>query len=582
MRGFRFYFFLFLFLNVQAETHFSCKLNFDGARYFHESLRYENEAETISFTRVAFFLSEFAFEGESGKNYPTKDSPFYYEEEKKRASKILATPNKFPEEITAIHFSVGLPPELNLANPNSFPAKHALNPSLNNLHWSQETGYIFMALEGMLREKGKDKLGGYSLHYANAPNLLPIRLELPEKALSLNGVAVSLNLAQVLRGISFSRDGYTTHSKPKDPITEKLKRNLPKSFIIEKINGDLPNLISKKSTHQEPPLYLPKEKTHLKGYPLNIGKNLPIPLLPSDTPLFQTRVDLGEKLFHDPLLSKNNAISCMQCHQRKAAFSENTPLSIGLHGKEGTRNSMPLFNLAWKNEFFWDGRAPSLRQQVLDPLIDAHEMGEDLKTLEKKLQSTKAYPPLFAQAFDNSEVTAEKIALALETFLLTLTSHNSKFDQATQGFTRLSDQEKRGFQLFMTEYEPRLGAYGADCFHCHGGALFTDNSFHNNGLGDLLDLGRFNATQRELDKGKFQTPSLRNIALTAPYMHDGRFHTLEEVVAHYTGGLKRKGSLSPLDANLAKHAGPGIPLSKEDQLALIEFLHTLTDPKFKD
>lgn len=581
MRGFRFYFLLLLFLNVQAETHFSCKLNFDGARYFHESLRYENEAETISFTRVAFFLSEFAFEGKSGKVYPLKDTSFYFEAEKKRDSTILTTPNRFPEEITALHFSFGLPPKLNLANPNSFPAKHALNPNVNNLHWSQETGYIFMALEGMLREKGKAQLGGYSLHYANAHNLLSIRLELPEKALSLNGIEVSLNLAQALRGIRFSRDGYTTHSKPRDPIAEKLKRNLSKSFTIEKINGLLPNLITEKNALKKLPLYLPKEKKNLVGYPLNIGKNLPIPSLPSDNPLLQTRVNLGKKLFHDPLLSKNNAVSCAQCHQPKAAFSQNTPLSKGIHGKEGTRNSMPLFNLAWKSEFFWEGRAPSLRQQVLDPITDPHEMGEDLNALEKKLRSTKAYPPLFAQAFDNSEVTAEKVSLALEAFLFTLTSYDSKFDQAIKGVSKLTAQEEHGFQLFMTEYEPRLGAYGADCFHCHGGSLFTDNAFHNNGLGDLLDFGRYHATQKESDKGKFQTPSLRNIALTAPYMHDGRFSTLEEVVTHYTSRLKREKSLAPLDANLAKHGGQGIPLSKEDQEALVAFLRTLTDPKFK-
>jgi cytochrome c peroxidase len=163
----------------------------------------------------------------------------------------------------------------------------------------------------------------------------------------------------------------------------------------------------------------------------------------------------------------------------------------------------------------------------------------------------------------------------VENFLLTLTSHDSKFDRAYRGEATLTDEEKRGFELFITEREPRMGSLGGDCFHCHGGALFTDHQFHNNGLKiSEEDLGRFKVTQAKIDRGAFSTPSLRNVALTAPYMHDGRFKTLEEVIDHYSEGVSRTETLDP---NLAKHPDGGLHLSPEDKKALISFLKTLTE-----
>jgi cytochrome c peroxidase len=162
--------------------------------------------------------------------------------------------------------------------------------------------------------------------------------------------------------------------------------------------------------------------------------------------------------------------------------------------------------------------------------------------------------------------------------LLTLTSFDSKFDRSMQGKEQLTDEEKRGFELFMTEYEPRMGQKGADCFHCHGGPLFSDHQFHNNGLSPIeTDTGRERVTQDERDLYKFSTPSLRNIALTAPYMHDGRFETLEEVIEHYDHNLRRSPTLDP---NLAKHPPTGMRLSSEDKKALVAFLKMLTDEKF--
>ena len=236
---------------------------------------------------------------------------------------------------------------------------------------------------------------------------------------------------------------------------------------------------------------------------------------------------------------------------------------------------MPLVNLAWKSSYFWDGRSPSLRDQVLIPIQDHTEMDESLERVVSKLKAKSEYLPRFTAAFGTPEVTAEKIGLALEQYLLTLTAYDAKFDRALRGKAELTEMEKRGFELFMTEYEPRTGQLGADCFHCHGGPLFSDHQFHNNGIAkNNRDTGRFRVTGNEADRGKFATPSLRNISMSAPYMHDGRFATLEEVIAHYSTGVQRSATLDP---NLAKHPAGGLQLSDDDQIALVAFLKTLSD-----
>jgi cytochrome c peroxidase len=239
---------------------------------------------------------------------------------------------------------------------------------------------------------------------------------------------------------------------------------------------------------------------------------------------------------------------------------------------------MPLFNLAWRNSFFWDGRAPSLRKQALMPIQDHAEMDENLTNVCARLTANADYTNAFRAAFDPPEITPEKIGLAIEQFLLTLTSFDSKFDRVLRGAEQFTDPEKRGFQLFSTEYDPRRGQFGADCFHCHGGALFQSQTFANNGLdSEFSDVGRAKITSNKSDEGKFAVPSLRNVALTGPYMHDGRFKTLEEAIDHYCKGVKRSATLDP---NLAKHPDGGVPLSKSDQQALVAFLSTLTDSRF--
>ncbi len=287
-------------------------------------------------------------------------------------------------------------------------------------------------------------------------------------------------------------------------------------------------------------------------------------------------VSLGRRLFHEKLLSRDNTLSCASCHKEAQAFSDSPRrFSIGADQQEGARNAMPLFNLAWKREFFWDGRASSLRQQVLMPIQDTKEMHEPLEKMVGKLAAAPGYAEQFEKAFGSREISADRVARALEQFVLTPESANSKFDHALKGRVELSEEEKRGFELFMTEYDPRRGLTGADCFHCHGGPLFSDFRFTNNGLdADPSDTGRERVTGKPLDKGKFAVPSLRNVALTGPYMHDGRFQTLEEVIEHYCTGTKRSATLDP---NLAKHPGGGVPLSLDDKKALVAFLKTLTD-----
>ncbi|HTA94989.1 MAG TPA: cytochrome c peroxidase, partial [Verrucomicrobiae bacterium] len=188
------------------------------------------------------------------------------------------------------------------------------------------------------------------------------------------------------------------------------------------------------------------------------------------------------------------------------------------------------------------------------------------------------YPKMFNAAFGSPEITIDRVARALEQFLLVQVSFNSKYDRVMNGQENFTEQEQRGFELFNTEYDPYHGQYGADCFHCHGGPLFQSQNFANNGLDSAFsDLGLFKTTKRAGDEGKFAVPSLRNVAVTAPYMHDGRFRTLDEAVEHYCTGMKRSATLDP---NLAKHPDSGVPLSADDKRALVAFLKTLTDEKF--
>ncbi len=317
------------------------------------------------------------------------------------------------------------------------------------------------------------------------------------------------------------------------------------------------------------------------AYELNYY-GLPAPNLPADNQLTKQSVQLGKMLFYDPMLSKNGLQACATCHSQSSAFSDTARFSIGVEGLPGKRQSMALFNMAWHtNQFFWDGRADLLRDQVLMPIQDPLEMNETLENVVAKLSGTQLYRDQFMRAFGTEDVSPERMSLALEQFILTIISANSKYDKYKAGLAELSESELRGLELFETEYNPFFPEFsGADCQHCHGGPNFENDLYMNNGLdieADFLDFGRENATENSADRARFKVPSLRNIAVTAPYMHDGRFATLEEVVDHYNEGIHPSPTI---DQALLATAETGLFLTAEDKTDLINFLKTLTDEMY--
>ena len=542
---------------------------FNGDLLLLDSLRFQDGAgETLSVTRLSYLLSGFALEREDGVWVEVPNQDAWIDAAKRRTVVRL---DGVPEaKYRALRFHIGPDATANGADPAKLPAAHPLNPNLNGLHWSWQGGYIFLAIEGHYRT-GASEVKGYAHHLARDPNRTRISLAAPLDLAHDATVLLDFDLGTLLnapRPLSFEKDGAATHSRDGDPVSAALVANLPGAFRVRQVLSAAP-AISRASPVK--PLYLPEKYT---PYRFTMSATFPVPDLPRDNPLIEERVALGKALFNETALSRDGTISCASCHVSTFAFTDPRRYSIGVDGLRGTRNAMPLFNLAWKTSFFWDGRAPSLRAQAVMPIEDHTEMDETVERVTAKLAASEAYPRLFTAAFGSPEVTAEKLGLAIEQYLLTLTSYNAKFDQALRGKATLTDDERRGFELFMTEYDPRTGQLGADCFHCHGGPLFSDHQFHNNGLapGDA-DTGRFRVTALEADRNKFATPSLRNVARTAPYMHDGRFATIEEVVAHYSTGVHRSPTLDP---NLAKHPEGGLQLSAADQRALVAFLKTLT------
>lgn len=312
--------------------------------------------------------------------------------------------------------------------------------------------------------------------------------------------------------------------------------------------------------------------------PQLFSDNIIAPVIPTDNPQTVEGVALGRRLFFDAILSGNETQSCASCHAPQFAFTDNTPTSDGIDGVFGQRNSMPLFNLAWNyNErFAWDGKELSLERQAEEPVQNAIELHSNWDDVINKLQAHPEYPELFNLAFNTNTITKELTTKAIAQFERTLISANSKFDRYSLGLTNLTPQELNGLDVFMNEEK-------GDCFHCHGNPnnpLWTDNDFHNNGLDSTFsDLGFGAVTGNPNDNGKFRTPSLRNLAYTAPYMHDGRFETLEEVIDHYSEGLQNSATIDPL---MKKVDEGGVQLSDSDKADLIAFLLTLSDPSFID
>lgn len=286
--------------------------------------------------------------------------------------------------------------------------------------------------------------------------------------------------------------------------------------------------------------------------------------IPKDNPQTGAGIALGRRLFYDPLLSANNKISCSTCHQQARAFTDGRAHSLGVDGVPTARNAMSLSNLLWEKSFFWDGRAATLEQQALFPLTNEHEMGQSLLAAAARLQASGHYAPLFREAFGSDSITGAEVLKALAQFERTLISCDAPYDRYLQGKYQPKAQELRGIALFSSK----------GCAHCHETPKTFANRFDNNGLDSLpADPGRQAVTGFAADRGRFKVPTLRNVALTAPYMHDGRFRTLTEVLDHYGDHTINKPLLS---AQLV--SAP--PLSPQDRKDIIAFLGMLTDSTF--
>ena len=280
--------------------------------------------------------------------------------------------------------------------------------------------------------------------------------------------------------------------------------------------------------------------------------------------------ELGKKLFYDGRLSSTGVISCGFCHIQEFSFTHHTHIvSHGVNGALGTRNAQPLMNLAYMEDFSWDGSAAHLDAFPIIPITTDVEMNESVGNVIEKLKADEDYQSLFAAAFENENIDADNMFKALSQFLVMMVSADTKYDKVMQGNAVFTDEETAGKAIFE-----------AKCASCHSGILFTDQSYRNNGLPidpQYNDIGRERVTGESDDRYKFKVPTLRNIALTYPYMHDGRFQTLSEVLNHYDSGMEHTENLDPIFVNDNEI---GIPLSDNEKTQLLAFLQTLTDDNF--
>jgi cytochrome c peroxidase len=283
----------------------------------------------------------------------------------------------------------------------------------------------------------------------------------------------------------------------------------------------------------------------------------------------QAGFELGRQLFYDPLLSRDSTVSCGSCHKQFAGFADlNHPVSHGIQNQLGTRNTPSLANLRWDKTFFWDGGVTHLELVPLAPITNPVEMGESLSNVIRKLNRSPLYVKSFKKVFRQDSINSQQLFRAMAQFMGQLVSASSPYDQYVNGKTEaLSVAQIQGLAVFNSK-----------CATCHTPGLFTDLSFRNNGLDSdfTRDMGRQIISFSTTDAGKFKVPGLRNVTLSAPYMHDGRFRTLTQVLDHYSHGVKMSATLDPVLAN----PQPGIPLSSEEKQQLLSFLAALTDKKF--
>jgi cytochrome c peroxidase len=286
----------------------------------------------------------------------------------------------------------------------------------------------------------------------------------------------------------------------------------------------------------------------------------------SKNPLEENKIILGRKLFYDPILSIDNTVSCASCHSPYNAFAHTDhALSHGVYDSIGLRNAPALFNLAWHSTFMWDGAIENLDMQALAPIHDSKEMGESINHVIQKLQQSHKYKSLFYKAYGDSTISSKHVLKALAQFQLTLVSANAKYDRVMQHKDSFTIQENNGYELFLQH-----------CNACHTAPLFTNGAFVNNGLAidtTLNDVGLYGITGQDMDKQKFKIPSLRNLGFTYPYMHDGRYKRLSEVLRFYT-------SQASNGKNVDHRVQGGIKLSSNEKVDLIAFLITLNDTSF--
>ncbi|MCE3260543.1 MAG: cytochrome-c peroxidase [Bacteroidetes bacterium] len=283
--------------------------------------------------------------------------------------------------------------------------------------------------------------------------------------------------------------------------------------------------------------------------------------------LSEDRFALGRALFYEPMLSKDNTISCGSCHQQFAAFAHaEHKFSHGINDLQGNRNAPGIFNTTWHTSFMHDGGINHIEVQPLGPITNPIEMAEDMNSVVAKLQASDKFRGLFKNAYGSEEVTTQKMFRSMAQFMGMMYSYNSKYDRYKRGETSLSEQETRGYELFLTK-----------CNSCHKEPLFSDFQFRNNGLSvdpDLKDSGRTKITSLPTDAFRFKTPSLRNVEKTGPYMHDGRYVSLEQCLDHYTNNITNMVNIDPL-----LQSG-SIPLTSSEKQDIISFLYTLTDYRF--
>ncbi len=283
-------------------------------------------------------------------------------------------------------------------------------------------------------------------------------------------------------------------------------------------------------------------------------------------PLTEEGFQLGRHLFYDPIISRDNTISCASCHLQQTGFTHvDHQLSHGIDGKIGNRNSLALINLAWNKVFMWDGGVNNLEVQPLNPITNPVEMDETLEHVIAKLQQSEKYKMLFTKAFGDNKITSQRLLKALAQFTVMLKSTNSKYDKVMRKEASFAKNEQHGYDLFKT-----------NCASCHKEPLFNEDKFANNGLlidQTLNDSGRIKISGKQEDYLRFRIPTLRNIQFTFPYMHDGRFKTLNEVIKHYN-------SLGHDNRIISKELTNPMNLSDNDRIDLLAFLLTLTDKDF--